>query len=99
VIDLFIKTIGNPDAYSAFKSAFDDSTNKQIELGKLEQIKDIPCLIIWGEYDKLIPPDHANELKKVLTNAELEIIKDAGHAPFVEKPALVYERIRTFLMK
>ena len=32
-----------------------------------------------------------------LPNARLEIIQDSGHAPFVEKTALVYERIHAFI--
>ncbi|HEY7082082.1 MAG TPA: hypothetical protein VH500_20510 [Nitrososphaeraceae archaeon] len=31
-----------------------------------------------------------------LPNAHLEIIPDASHAPFIEKTAIVYERIITF---
>jgi pimeloyl-ACP methyl ester carboxylesterase len=34
---------------------------------------------------------------KDLPNARLEIIGDSGHAPFVEKTALVFERIYSFL--
>ena len=98
VIDIFIKMIKSPGAEHAFKTTFYDSTSKEIGSDRLDQINDIPCLIIWGEYDKLIPPDHANKFKKVLTNARLEIIRDAGHAPFVEKTALVYEKIRMFLI-
>lgn len=97
-IDIFIKTIKSPGAEHAFKSTFYDSTSKEIGSERLDQIKDIPCLIIWGEYDKTIPPDHANKFKNVLTNARLEIIRDAGHAPFMEKTALVYDKIRTFLI-
>ena len=63
-------------------------------------IQDIPCLIIWGQKDNLIPIDYANEFKKVFKNTDNFIqIDDAGHAPFVEKTALVYESMRTFLTK
>ena len=99
VVDLFIGTIGKPGAKHAFKTAFDDSTTRRIEPDRLMQIKDIPCLIIWGRQDKLIPLEHANAFKAVFKKNldSFVIIEDAGHGPFVEKTALVYDKLRTFL--
>jgi pimeloyl-ACP methyl ester carboxylesterase len=97
VIGAFLDTIGKPGAKNAFEIAFHDSTSKQID--RLEVIQDIPCLVIWGKYDNLIPLGHADIFKDKFTNAQLEIIDYAGHAPFVERTALVYEKVRTFLMK
>ena len=54
-------------------------------------------MIIWGEKDKLIPVSFVEQFKLLLSTAEIEIIKDAGHAPFVEKPAIVYQRLIDFL--
>ena len=34
-----------------------------------------------------------------LPESEHETVVDAGHSPFVEKPALVYEKLRTFLIQ
>jgi pimeloyl-ACP methyl ester carboxylesterase len=100
VVDLFIGTIGKPEAKHAFKAAFDYSTTTPIGLETLKQIEDIPCLIIWGEQDSLIHMDHINQFHKVFRKKEdrFEVIKDSGHAPFAEKTALVYEKIRTFLV-
>lgn len=33
-----------------------------------------------------------------LKRAKFEKIEDAGHSPFVDKTALVYEKLRTFLI-
>jgi pimeloyl-ACP methyl ester carboxylesterase len=100
-IDIFIGIIGKEGSKHAFKTAFDYSTSTPIGLDRIKQIEDIPCLIIWGEQDNLIPLNHANEFRKVFRKKidKLEIIKDAGHAPFVEKSALVYEKLRTFLIQ
>jgi pimeloyl-ACP methyl ester carboxylesterase len=97
VVDTFIGTIGQQGAKHAFVSAFDNSTNTQIEPGDLEKIENIPCLILWGEKDNLIPIKYLHMFRKTLKNAEYETIVDSGHAPFVEKTATVYESIRTFL--
>jgi pimeloyl-ACP methyl ester carboxylesterase len=74
-----------------------NSTTTQIEPKGFELIGGIPCLIIWGE-NELIPLDsYAFVVMHNLPNARLEIIQDSGHAPFVEKTALVYERIHAFI--
>jgi pimeloyl-ACP methyl ester carboxylesterase len=99
VIDLFNYVIEKPGARHAFESAFYDSTTTQIESQRLRQIENIPCLIIWGIEDNLIPLAYANKFTQVLQQAEFEKIADAGHSPFVEKTAKVYERLRTFLIK
>jgi pimeloyl-ACP methyl ester carboxylesterase len=99
VIDLFNHVIEKPGARHAFESAFYNSTTTKIESERLMQIKNIPCLIIWGTQDNLIPIEYADKFIQVLQHAEFEKIGDAGHSPFVEKTAKVYERIRTFLIK
>jgi pimeloyl-ACP methyl ester carboxylesterase len=96
-VDLFIGTIGESGAKHAFESAYQNSTTVSLDLKKLKQIKDIPCLIIWGEKDNLIPLDYLNKFENIL-NPKVEMIRDAGHAPHAEKPSIVYEKIRTFLI-
>jgi pimeloyl-ACP methyl ester carboxylesterase len=51
-----------------------------------------------GEKDKLIPIEYASMFTESLKRAKFEKIEDAGHSPFVEKIALVYEKLRTFLI-
>ena len=74
-----------------------NSTSTTIDSNQIRKIKNIHLLIIWGEEDKLIPVTFAEQFKQLLSTAEIEIIKDAGHAPFVEKPAIVYQRLIDFL--
>jgi pimeloyl-ACP methyl ester carboxylesterase len=98
VLASFMDTIEEPFAKDAFKSAFDDSTGNRLQREDLEKIKDIPCLILWGDSDNLIPLDkYSLEFLDGFSNVKLEIVPDSGHAPFVEKTALVYERIRAFI--
>ena len=98
-VDLFDYTIEKPGAKHAFEAAFDNSTTTQIEKDGFKQLDDIPCLIIWGENDNLIPIEYYNRFRQKLPKAKYETIADAGHAPFAEKTALVYEKLRTFLMQ
>jgi pimeloyl-ACP methyl ester carboxylesterase len=66
---------------------------------RLSTAEDIPCLIIWGKEDKLIPIKYYEIFKQKLPKAKFELIADAGHAPFVEKTALFYEKVCAFLMQ
>jgi pimeloyl-ACP methyl ester carboxylesterase len=97
IVDLFDYTIEKPGAKDAFEAAFHNSTTTQIKPEGFKKIEDIPCLIIWGEKDNLIPMKYYNMFRQNLPKAKYETILDAGHAPFVEKTALVYEKLRTFL--
>ena len=98
-VDLFEYTIEKPGAKHAFEAAFDNSTTTQIEQEGFKQIDDIPCLVIWGEKDNLIPIEYYYKFRQKLPKAKYEKITDAGHSPFIEKTALVYEKLRTFLMQ
>lgn len=97
LIDAFIKRIKLTGAKHAFESAFENSTKKHIEMSELQSIDNIPVLIIWGAIDNVIPVAHSKQFKEVFKNSNLQIIENTGHAPFSEKPSIVFDMIRTFL--
>ena len=96
LIDLFINRMNRPGAKHAFESAFFNSTNTQIGLERLKGIQDVHTLIIWGEKDNLIPVRHSKLFEHTITNSSLDLVEDAGHAPFAEKPAIVSEILHEF---
>jgi pimeloyl-ACP methyl ester carboxylesterase len=96
-VDLFDYVIEKQGARYAFKSAFDNSTTTQIWPQCFESIKGLECLIVWGEKDNLIPVRYFDMFRQKIPRAKCEIIQDAGHAPFVEKTALFYEKLSSFL--
>ncbi|WCJ31899.1 alpha/beta-Hydrolases superfamily protein [Euphorbia peplus] len=58
-----------------------------------------PTLIIWGEYDHVFPVELGHRLKRHLgENAELVIIKNAGHALNAEKVTETYKHLKSFLI-
>ena len=97
LVESFIRRINLPNAKHAFKSTFENSVNTQIERERLKRIGDIPTLIIWGTDDKVIPIEHSELFRESIPNSHVEIIQDAGHAPFTEKPEKVFELIYNFL--
>jgi len=97
LVESFIRRINLPNAKYAFKSTLENSANTQIKLERLKLIDNVPTLIIWGVEDNVIPLQHSELFKKSISNSHIEIIQDAGHAPFTEKPEQVCELIRNFL--
>jgi 2-hydroxy-6-oxonona-2,4-dienedioate hydrolase len=97
IINIFITRINSPGAKYPFESAYQNSTTTQIDLSRLKSIEDIPTLIIWGKSDNLIPIEYSEPFKLVFKNYRVEMIEDAGHAPFVEKPAIICEILHSFL--
>jgi pimeloyl-ACP methyl ester carboxylesterase len=61
----------------------------------LEQL-DMPALIVWGERDPWLAPDFARRYAARLPKAEVEVIEQAGHWPWLDRPELV-ERVAAFL--
>ena len=98
LVDIFVSVIEKPGAKHAFESAFRNSTTTSVDIDRLKQIKDVLCLIIWGEKDNLLPINHINKFKQILKDAKLMVITDAGHSLFVEKTAIVYQQILDFLI-
>ena len=98
LVDGFIRRINMPNAKHAFKSTLENSAKTQIGLDRLRQINNIPTLILWGAHDKVIPLEHSKIFQETIENSRLEIIDDAGHAPFAEKPNQVCEVLKNFLI-
>ena len=98
LVDGFIRRINMPQAKHAFESTLVNSATTQIGLDRLTKINPIPTLILWGIYDEVIPLEHSKFFKDSILNSKLEIIEDAGHAPFAEKPKQVYYLVKNFLL-
>ncbi|MCX8472857.1 MAG: alpha/beta fold hydrolase [Sediminibacterium sp.] len=57
----------------------------------------MPTMIIWGNNDKITPPDVAYEFKKLLVNSEVHFIDECGHAPMMERPEQFNALLNKFL--
>lgn len=56
----------------------------------------IPTLIIWGEDDKVMPVGYGSAYRDLIPGARLEIIRDCGHLPQVEKADLFTSLVHGF---
>ena len=62
----------------------------------LHRIK-LPALIVWGDNDKIMPPEYAALWQERLPDARLVRVKECGHLPHVEHAELVARHVREFL--
>ncbi|MBU8880744.1 alpha/beta hydrolase [Bacillus sp. FJAT-29790] len=56
-----------------------------------------PCLLIWGEHDKVVPLSIGERLNKDLKNSELIVLKETGHLVPEERPEEVLMYIKQFM--
>ncbi len=54
-------------------------------------------LVLWGAQDALVSPIYASEFAKLIPNARVEMIENAGHVPQIEQRRLVSEHLVKFL--
>ena len=59
----------------------------------------IPTCLIWGEEDKITPPEMGEELYSLFKKGKLNWIKDCGHAAIIEKSKEVAQIMEQFLSK
>jgi len=45
----------------------------------------VPTMILWGEHDRIFPPDYGRAYHAAIPGSELRIIRDCGHLPHQEK--------------
>jgi len=55
-----------------------------------------PTLLIWGEFDQVIPMHNGQRLFNSILNSRLVILKDCGHIPQEEKPERFVELVTEF---
>jgi pimeloyl-ACP methyl ester carboxylesterase len=56
-----------------------------------------PTLLVWGERDRLVPPELAARWQEAIPHAGLEIVPYAGHVPMLEAPSRFGELLQQFL--
>ncbi len=53
-------------------------------------------LVVWGEFDQVFPLDIGRQLAEHL-GAELFVVENTGHAPNLEKPRPINQKLHSFL--
>ena len=58
---------------------------------------DAPTLLVWGEYDAVVPLAVGQRLADLLPVADLAVIPGAGHSPMWDRPASFNRLVADFL--
>ena len=80
---------------NAFKQGRGSAVSK-IPEALLKQISN-ETLIIWGKDDKLFPVEYGEAAAKIIPNAKLHVIEDAGHLPLMDQPEIFNTILDDFL--
>ncbi|MBD8070502.1 alpha/beta fold hydrolase [Bacillus sp. PS06] len=56
-----------------------------------------PCLLIWGEHDRVVPLHIGKKLHQDLPNSSLIVFRDTGHLVPEEKPEDVVKHVKQFI--
>jgi pimeloyl-ACP methyl ester carboxylesterase len=56
-----------------------------------------PTLIVWGRHDGLVPPVYAEEFRRRIVGARVEVVDGAAHLPHLEQLATVAPMVQGYL--
>jgi pimeloyl-ACP methyl ester carboxylesterase len=54
---------------------------------------DVPTLIVWGQQDRIVPPEHARAYAEAIAQARLSLIEGCGHWIALERPEDLAARV------
>jgi len=81
------------------KKAFKQGRGTAVSKIPEELLKQIEneTLIIWGKDDKLFSVEYGEAAAKIIPNAKLRLIQDAGHLPLMDQPEIFNKILGDFL--
>ena len=86
-----IRGTGKPAASDALKSLLTYDYR-----GRLEDVR-CPTLIVWGEDDRTVPVESADEYERLIPGSRRMVLLDTGHIPMVERPVRFNALLDEFL--
>jgi pimeloyl-ACP methyl ester carboxylesterase len=89
------KALQNSESNHRIFDGYDDGrqTGLQAVLAGIEQ----PSLILWGEFDRVLDVSSVDVMRGLLPHAEVVVMKDTGHVPMLERPAVTAAIYAEFL--
>jgi len=67
------------------------------KLGRRLHRIDVPTLLLWGEQDRVVPPDYGRRFAAAIPGAQFQLIEGAGHYPQQEQPERFIAAIDAFV--
>jgi pimeloyl-ACP methyl ester carboxylesterase len=60
---------------------------------------DLPALVVWGARDPYVGVEYAERQRQIFPHAEVKILPESGHWPFVDDPDAVAQVVVPFLRR
>ena len=77
---------GRDPAHQAYLRS-DEPTDVRGDLGRIQA----PTTIIWGEQDRLVPPEHGEAMREGIPGSELIVLPGVAHIPQIQAPEEVLQ--------
>jgi 3-oxoadipate enol-lactonase len=82
-----------PEAFSGLAA----SLNQWNRFGEARSLT-LPCLVIWGDLDQIVPRDAMTRTLIAIPGANnMEVLHNVGHSPMIEAPLALAERLIDFI--
>ncbi len=91
----YLKPFLEDDIFRALTRMIRDREG-DLSIGELQKIE-TPCLLVWGEHDRVVPLTTGHRLAKDLPQSKLVVLKETGHLVPEEKPDEVLQHIQQFV--
>ena len=66
-------------------------------INRLHLMHDVPCLLIWGDRDRIIPVAHGHRAHRAMPASQLEIFEGSGHFPHADDPERFARTLQVFI--
>ena len=81
------------------RSVVDHDGQRVSALDRIEVVKGVPSLIVWGERDRVLPAHQGERIHREVPHTHLALFKHAGHFPHRDDPAKFVRAIDGFLAR
>jgi pimeloyl-ACP methyl ester carboxylesterase len=83
-------SLGDAEARAAFiatmRAVLDPGGQRVSALDRLYLAEVMPTLIVWGDRDPIIPPEHGRVAHEAMPGSRYELLGGVGHFPQLERP-------------
>ncbi len=82
-------------AEGVMKEVFKSVVNEEL-VSSMEAVS-VPCLLVWGDFDIIVPVAIARRMKEVMPKSELVVIPEADHGVPYKQPEIFANYVVRFL--
>ncbi len=77
------------------------ATDALVDYDFREELSDVrvPTLIVWGDKDRVVGVEAADEYQAAMPHAKFVMLEDTGHVPMIERPEEFNELLEEFLVE